>query len=201
MNLSEISEGIINDLRCGDTKAFDQIYRAYYLYLCAIAVYYVRDRQIAGEIVNDVFVSFWQKREQMIFPITPYLRRSVQNESISYLRSAAFNRQLQLIDDEAFHFLENHILSSDNPLEELVKNDMNELILEKVNELPDRCKAIFKANLYENKSYEEIASQYNISVSTVRVQMKIALSKLKEKLPSSSFILFFIFFCRNMNSL
>ena len=201
MNLSEISEGIINDLRCGDTKAFDQIYRAYYLYLCAIAVYYVRDRQIAGEIVNDVFVSFWQKREQMIFPITPYLRRSVQNESISYLRSAAFNRQLQLIDDEAFHFLENHILSSDNPLEELVKNDMNELILEKVNELPDRCKAIFKANLYENKSYEEIASQYNISVSTVRVQMKIALSKLKEKLPSSSFILFFIFFCRNMSSL
>lgn len=200
MNLNEISEKTIANLRSGDGKAFDKIYHTYYLYLCAIAVYYVRDRQVAGEVVNDVFLSFWQKREQMFYPVTPYLRRAVQNGSISYLRSSAFTQHERLTDD-AFDFLEHHILSSDSPLEELERSDMHELILQKVNELPDRCRAIFKANLYENKTYEEIAQEYGISVATVRVQVKIALDKLKEKLPPSSFMALLTFFCKNMDSL
>ena len=36
-----------------------------YLYLCAIAVYYVHDKRVAGEIVNDVFVSFFKGRVQI----------------------------------------------------------------------------------------------------------------------------------------
>ena len=57
MNLPEISENLIEQLNHGNTKAFDKIYHTYYLYLCAIAVYYVHDRRVAGEIVNDVFVA------------------------------------------------------------------------------------------------------------------------------------------------
>lgn len=197
MNLTGVSEKTIRDLRHGDVKAFDLIYRTYYLYLCAIAVYYVRDRQVVGEIVNDVFVSFWQKRAKITYPITPYLRRSIQNGSISYLRSVACT-PVEYIDDAGFLFLENHILSSDNPLECLEQSDLNELILEKINELPDRCRAIFKANLYENKTYDEIAQEYHITTSTVRVQMKIALDKLKEKLPSPLFLLILLFLCKNM---
>jgi len=59
MNLPEISENLIEQLNHGNTKAFDKIYHTYYLYLCAIAVYYVHDKRVAGEIVNDVFVAFW----------------------------------------------------------------------------------------------------------------------------------------------
>ena len=59
MNLPEVSEKLIEQLNHGSTKAFDKIYHTYYLYLCAIAVYYVHDKRVAGEIVNDVFVSFW----------------------------------------------------------------------------------------------------------------------------------------------
>lgn len=62
MNLPEISENLIEQLNHGNTKAFDKIYHTYYLYLCAIAVYYVHDKRVAGEIVNDVFVAFWQNR-------------------------------------------------------------------------------------------------------------------------------------------
>lgn len=58
MNLPEISENLIEQLNHGNTKAFDKIYHTYYLYLCAIAVYYVHDKRVAGEIVNDVFVAF-----------------------------------------------------------------------------------------------------------------------------------------------
>ena len=65
MNLPEVSEKLIEQLNHGSTKAFDKIYHTYYLYLCAIAVYYVHDKRVAGEIVNDVFVSFWQNRHHI----------------------------------------------------------------------------------------------------------------------------------------
>ncbi|MEG1564734.1 MAG: RNA polymerase sigma-70 factor [Bacteroides sp.] len=193
MDLNEISEKTITALRHGDVKSFDKIYHTYYLYLCAIAVYYVRNRQVAAEIVNDVFVSFWQKRNQITYPVLPYLRRAIQNGSISYLRSSSYAER-ELIEEDALAFLENHILSSDNPLESLEASEMHEMILQKVNELPDRCRAIFKSHLYESKSYTEIAEEYGLSVTTVRVQMKIALEKLKDKLPGSHFIALLIFF-------
>ncbi len=68
MNLPEVSEKLIEQLNHGSTKAFDKIYHTYYLYLCAIAVYYVHDKRVAGEIVNDVFVSFWQNRHHITYP-------------------------------------------------------------------------------------------------------------------------------------
>ena len=194
MNLSEVSQQLIEQLNKGDTKAFDKIYHTYYLYLCAIAVYYVHDKRVAGEIVNDVFVSFWQNREHIIHPPLPYLRRAIQNASLSYLRSAHFNERMMTEQmDEVWTFLENRILSSDNPLQTLEHSEMNEIILQKVEELPTKCRAIFKANLYEGKSYAEIAEEQNINESTVRVQMKIALTKLRESLGTPYMIAILMF--------
>lgn len=192
--VAEVSEKLIKELNNDDIKAFDKIYHMYYLYLCAIAVYYVRDRRVAGEIVNDVFVSFWQNRHQIIHPVLPYLRRSIQNASISYLRSSSFSeKQMTEQMEEIWAFLENHILSSDNPLQTLEHSEMNAIILEKVEELPAKCRTIFKANLYEGKTYSEIAEEQNIHVSTVRVQMKIALTKLRESLGTPYMIAVLIF--------
>ena len=194
MNLPEVSEKLIEQLNLGSTKAFDKIYHTYYLYLCAIAIYYVRDKRVAGEIVNDVFVAFWQNRHHITHPVLPYLRRAVQNASISYLRSSYFSEKLvteQL--EEVWTFLENHILSSDNPLQALEHSEMNTIILKKVEELPPRCRTVFKANLYEGKSYGEIAEEQNINVATVRVQMKIALIKLRESLGTPYMIAILMF--------
>ena len=84
--------------------------------------------------------------------------------------------------EEIWAFLENHILSSDNPLQALEHSEMNTIIMKKVEELPAKCRAIFKACLYEGKTYSEIAEELNINVTTERVQMKIALTKLRESL-------------------
>ena len=79
MNLPEISENLIEQLNHGNTKAFDKIYHTYYLYLCAIAVYYVHDKRVAGEIVNDDGIHFAMLqclqriigRKNMIFEKSP----------------------------------------------------------------------------------------------------------------------------------
>lgn len=66
-------------------------------------------------------------------------------------------------------------------------------ILRKVEELPAKCRAVFKASLYEGKSYSEIAEEQNINVATVRVQMKIALTKLRESLGTPYMIAILMF--------
>lgn len=190
----EVSEKLIKQLNQGDIKAFDKIYHIYYLYLCAIAVYYVHDKRVAGEIVNDVFVAFWQNRTNIEHPPLPYLRRAIQNASISHLRSSYFNEKMNTEElGEVWMFLENHVLSSDNPLQTLEYSEMNKIIMEKVKELPAKCQSVFIASLYEGKSYSEIAEEQHISVSTVRVQMKIALTKLRESLGTPYIIAILMF--------
>ena len=95
--------------------------------------------------------------------------------------------------EEIWAFLENHILSSDNPLQALEHSEMNTIIMKKVEELPAKCRAIFKASLYEGKTYSEIAEEQNINVTTVRVQMKIALTKLRESLGTPYMIAILMF--------
>lgn len=58
MNLLEISENLIEQSNHGNIKVSDKVYHTYYLCLCATAVYYVYNKRMAGEIVNDTFVAF-----------------------------------------------------------------------------------------------------------------------------------------------
>lgn len=182
---SGITPKLIEDLNRGEVKAFDKVYHTYYLYLCSIAVYYVHDPQTAMEIVNDVFVSFWQSRRLITYPPLPYLRRSIQNASVSHLRSSYFHEKMMTRQmEEIYEYLENRILSSDDPLSALENSELSKIIQKSVEKLPDRCRTIFKRCVYDGKTYSEVADELNIHVSTVRVQMKIALDKLHKLLGS-----------------
>lgn len=197
MNITDIDEKIIAKLNKGDLKAFEQIYDAFYVYLCTVATAYIFDRDAAQEVVNDVFINLWNRRENVTFPITPYLKKSVQNRSLNYIRSLQ-SRERILCDanEQLYKFQEEYITSTDTPLSVLEQKEMDNLILDAINDLPERCRAIFKDNLYNNKSYDEIAESYGITESTVRVQIKIALTKVKEALYPilTCFFFFSLFF-------
>lgn len=183
MNINDIDEKIIVNFNKGELKAFEQIYDVFYVYLCTVATAYIFDRDVAKEIVNDVFINLWDHRENITYPITPYLKKSVQNRSLNYIRSLQ-SRERMLCDagEELYQFQEKYIISTDTPQSVLEQKEMDYLILNAINNLPERCRVIFKDNLYNNKSYDEIAESYGITVSTVRVQIKIALTKIKEAL-------------------
>ena len=112
-----------------------------------------------------------------------------------FRKRSYYNLLLKMMEqmEEIWAFLENHILSSDNPLQALEHSEMNTIIMKKVEELPAKCRAIFKASLYEGKTYSEIAEEQNINVTTVRVQMKIALTKLRESLGTPYMIAILMF--------
>ena len=70
MNINHINEEIIKQIRNGSEKAFAKLYSHYYSYLNAIALYYLLDKQLCSEIVDDVFINVWLKKETLVYPLS-----------------------------------------------------------------------------------------------------------------------------------
>ena len=193
MQLDLVDKAIVQQVNKGSEQAFAELYKAYYAYLNAVAIYYLQDKEVAQEVVDDVFLNVWEKRENLVFPIHYYLVRSVQNGCLNYIRSQrALQTALDGYRDEVLLFLEEHILSTSTPLEDVELKETEAEIRRVVDNLPVKMRAVFEAYFYDGKSAEEIAEEMNLSVNTIRVQIKNALDKLKQSLKHLLFIIFFI---------
>ncbi|RHJ95032.1 RNA polymerase sigma-70 factor [Parabacteroides bouchesdurhonensis] len=178
-----VREDIIISINRGDAKAFEQLYSTYYVYLCAVATKYVYRTDAAQEIVNDVFLNVWNNHETLIHPVNAYLIRSVQNRCLNYLRQQRIQEvSLSEVQESLLNIRESQVEIESQPLAKLENKEFEEKIYVAVNKLPPKCRDIFTQYLYYDKSYDEIAKANNITTSTVRVQIKIGLSKLKELL-------------------
>lgn len=188
-----VDKAIVQQVNKGSEQAFAELYKAYYAYLNAVAIYYLQDKEVAQEVVDDVFLNVWEKRDNLVFPIHYYLVRSVQNGCLNYIRSQrALQTALDGHRDEVLFFLEEHILSTSTPLEDVELKETEAEIRRVVDNLPIKMRAVFEAYFYDGKSAEEIAEEMNLSVNTIRVQIKNALDKLKQSLKHLLFIIFFI---------
>lgn len=192
--MPEIREDIVTRINEGDIKAFEMLYSTCYVYLCAVATKYIFNAETSREIVNDVFINVWNNRSTLTYPVQAYLVRAVQNRSLNHLRQ----KHLQMVpmSDVQEHLLtiqEQQIGKESHPLAYLENKEFEERIYEAENQLPEKCRDIFIQYLYYNRSYDEIAQHNHISPSTVRVQIKIGLSKLKGLL-GDFYPLFFLIF-------
>ncbi len=195
MEIKQVDKGLIVRINNDSEDAFSMLYKAYYSYLNAIAIYYLFDKNISSEVVNDVFLNVWNKRKELNYPIHSYLVRSVQNGCLNYIRSQKTRSSIyDSYSEEISKMEEIHILSNPEPLQNIELKETECQIKEAIEHLPPKCRLIFECYFYEGKSPEEIAIQTNISVSTVRVQIKNALDKLKQLLNH----LLFILFCLNI---
>ncbi len=195
MRVMQIDELVVRGINNGDEKAFAGLYDAYFTYLCMCATKYIFNPDEAKEIVNDVFVQIWHKREMITYPVHAYLLRSVQNGCLNYLRS--LRTREQVIDEyrkELLDYQEEFCLNDNNPIQVLEFEDLQRQIETIVDELPEKCRIVFENYLYSGKSPAEIAEELNISINTVRVQIKNALDKIKLRLgPLFGVLLFYLF--------
>lgn len=193
MNIDQIDEHIIMQINDGSEQAFSELYKAYYTYLNTIAIYYLFDKNVSLEVVDDVFLNIWFKRRTLTYPVHSYLVRAVQNGCLNYIRT---QRTLQSVLDthqeQLSTFQEECILSTPAPLQDVELKETETEIRQAVNQLPPKCRSIFEAYFYAGKSAEEIAVEMGLTVSTVRVQIKNALDKLKQMLKHLLFILFLV---------
>lgn len=176
-----LKEDIINKINQGDAKAFGEFYSAYYVYLCAIATKYVYRPDAAEEIVNDVFLNIWKNRVELTAPVGPYLIRAVKNRCINHLtRQKTTEVSLTDVQEQLLAIREEEVGRDEHPLAYLENKEFEALIYEAVKTLPPRCRLVFEQYLYQNMSYEEIARENQIATSTVRVQVKLGLARIKE---------------------
>lgn len=175
-----IKEDIIFRINSGDVKAFEQLYDTFYVYLRAVAMKYVYNSESAQEIVNDVFLNVWNNRESLIPPVNAYLVRSIQNRCLNHLRQQRTQEvPLSEVQEGLLSIREQQVMGESHPLAYLENKEFEEMIYGAVNTLPEKCRDIFVQYLYHNKTYDEIAHSNGITSSTVRVQIKIGLSKLR----------------------
>lgn len=193
---SAISPQTIQLLNEGSRDAFDQIFHAYQTYLCRIAVYYIHDSNAAQELVDDVFLALWKHHEEVGFPIINYLKVSVKNACLSYLRTKLYRSNSLLVNDEdLWDYVCNTVLTEDDFVRQISSKEATTQVKKAMDNLPPKCRQIFIDGMFDNLTYQEIAKKENITESTARVQMKIALEKLRNQIDFSTFIFILLSIC------
>ena len=172
-------------LETGDIHAFEMLYNEQYKSLCHFAQRFVYDLDTAREIVQDVFVRIWEKRNSLPVDISlkSYLYTSVRNKCLDYLKHLNVEYEYEKMRvrevQESGNSSSNAI---DHPLDGLITEELENAIKDAIENLPDKCKGIFEMSRYKGLKYREIAEELNISVKTVETQMSRAIHSLKNEL-------------------
>ncbi|WP_349318654.1 RNA polymerase sigma-70 factor [Chitinophaga sp. MM2321] len=164
-----------------DQTAFQQLYESFFYQLYQFAYSYVQSKEIAEEVVHDVFLRLWQQRETLetIENISVYLYVSVRNAACNSLRKKKTGLLIPI--DE---LPQQQLQLSINPESVLINRELQARIREAVAQLPTRCKLVFKLIKEDGLSYKEVAAILDISVKTVDTQLYLALKKLSFALHS-----------------
>ncbi|MFD2873114.1 RNA polymerase sigma-70 factor [Mucilaginibacter ximonensis] len=165
----------LNHAALQDEQVFKELYREYFVKLYRFAVSLVHCREAAEEIVHDVLINLWKKRSAFheIENLNTYLFVSVKNLSLNYLRS---QRNRVYVDEEVLY--DKAAYCSVDPESVLISKEKVEALDGLINNLPVKCKLIFKLIKEDGMKYKEVAALLNISVKTVENQLIIALKKI-----------------------
>ena len=161
-----------------DRRSFEEIFRKNFKGLSFFAVEYVKDHDIAREIVQEAFVNLWEKRNTIDPGRSPksYLATAVRNRCLNHLRDhKKFDHSIL-----EFEGLDNSHTYAEQ--DHLVADELKLRIEEATNALPNKCREIFLLNRMEHKKYQEIADMLNISLKTVEAQMSKALRIMRNRL-------------------
>ena len=158
-----------------DRRAFEQFFSRYYSRLLKFATLHVHSRELAEEIVSDVFVKIWQRRTALldIKSMDSYLYTAIRNQSLNYLQKSDSQHTLSL--DEATVPLQ---VDGGSPERTLLLSELQGEISHAVDRLPPQCKIIFKLIREDGLKYKEVAEILGISTKTIEVQIGIAIKKL-----------------------
>ena len=178
----EQDKEVIHQFRSGNEDAFEQIFHAYYKALVHYAKTILKDMDDSEDIVQQVFVSVWEKRLKI--EIHPSLRallyKSVHNACLNKIkqqqvRSGYAKEVIQLHNEQG--------ITQDS----IQQKELQHKIEAAMDMMPEQCAKIFKMSRFEQMKYQEIAEALNLSVKTIENQMgkalKIMREQLKEYLP------------------
>jgi len=172
-----IHSELIEKISICDEKAFKELFDTYTEPLLNFAYRFVKDNQIAEDIVQGVFVKIWINREKLesVSSIKSYLYSAVRNSVFQYLRH-------EKVKQKSKTTIQSLNTINYSPEQEIQDKELSIIIKNIIEELPEKCQNIFKMNRFDGLSYSEIAEVENISVNTVKTQMGRAYKFLRKRL-------------------
>jgi RNA polymerase sigma-70 factor (ECF subfamily) len=173
-------------LREGDQYAFTEIYSRYkgelYVYACKI----VKDEELAADLVQEILISLWDRREIVVFKTT----------IVAYLFTALRYKFFDWVDKQKVRteyaasfqsFIEGGDWATDNHIAE---KELMAFVEEQIEKLPEKMKAVFLMSYKENLSYKEIGLRLNITEKTAHNQTNSALKLLRAKIGVFALLVF-----------
>jgi RNA polymerase sigma-70 factor (ECF subfamily) len=160
----------------GNENAFAQLFHAYKDKLYSFILCIAESNLVAEDIVQDVFLKIWQKREDLenIQHFNAYLFRMAHNHAVNLMKRKAKEKlilaELERDDKKAKEI--------DN---EIDFKEVEKFFHEAIENLPQRQKQVFILSREHGLKQEEIAQQLNVSVTTVKAHMKLALRSIRQQ--------------------
>lgn len=169
-------------IRNGDEKAFARLYEMLYYPLCSIAWRIINDRQVAQEIVQDVFSKIWNDRAiiEIHTSLNSYLSRCVRNSALNELKRRQTNKgsSVNTTSVELWKLLLETRESNDFIIEQIISEDLQKKVNRAVESLPPQCREVFQLSRQDNKTNDEIAGILKISKNTVKSHLANALKRI-----------------------
>lgn len=164
----------VERIRAGDLDAFEALYRAYWERLYAFAFRYLRTKEDAEEITQEVFFRIWRGRAHWVpaGAVRNYLYLAVRNAARDRLERAAVARRWRVGQRETL----SEVQSS------LEEADLLAAVERALAELPSKRAVVCKLRLIDQLSYAQIAERLGISEKTVETQLARGLRFLRDRI-------------------
>lgn len=165
---------LLDAIRHDDEAAFAELFKRYGKEVYKMAYCRVRSKEAAEEIVQNLFISFWDKRTtQSITNISSYFYVAVKHKVLNVIES-------QIVQKKYWDYYKTFIPRQENLTERTVEfNELLAAIEKRMEYLPEKSKKVFKLNRLEGHSITEIANALNLSEKAIQYHLTRSLKELR----------------------
>ncbi len=166
-------------IRSGDEGALASVFREHYAALASFTLRFVDSRDVSEELVQDLFLSLWARRDQLtdVESFRTYLFRAMRNRALNHLRRKRLERKW-----EQENYLPSEPSTPGRTDDETTGKEVAVALERAIAKLPPRCREVFLLSREGGMTYAEIGVSLGISVKTVETQMGRALKSLRQAL-------------------
>jgi RNA polymerase sigma-70 factor (ECF subfamily) len=170
----------IEDAKKGNQKAFNTLYKKLYKDIHRTILYTIKDEVVAQEITNDAFIKAFDsldKFENISFKM--WLKTIATNKCIDYFRKKKKNTECVILDTEE-NGIKDKVTDGKNIETEITDMESKEFLKEIIENLYYKHRNLLKNRYYENMSYSDLASYYDVDEGTVKSNLNKAHKALRE---------------------
>lgn len=165
---------LLDNLRAGCVKSFEQIFRQHWGPLYRIAKMKLRSHEEAQEVIQNVFSTLWEKREShTILNLTHYLQVAVRNRILNIIRD-------KLPREKYWNYYKTFIPQQKDVTDEVVAfEDLSHAVEVAVRHLPEKSRQVFQLSRIEGMSNAEIADALKVSEKAIEYHLTKSLRVLR----------------------